>query len=228
MTTDLFEPVTLGGDLVLPNRIVMAPLTRSRVQRRRRARAAIRTRTTTRSAPRAGLIVSEATQHQRSRRKGYAMTPGHLDGGAGGGRGPMVTAGRRMPPGGADRAASSGMCGRISQSGPCMPRRAACRWRPSDDASPNGQAFTKCRHAGRMVTPRGAGDGRKSPRIVADYRHAAGCAKRGRVRRGGGAFRQQLPAGAVRARRAPTTRTDRYGGSVENRAALSAGGGDRR
>ena len=74
MAKNLFEPVTVGA-LALTNRIVMAPLTRNRSPN---AVPSDRCRSTiTASAPRAGLIVTEATAiaHQG---QGYADVPGPL------------------------------------------------------------------------------------------------------------------------------------------------------
>src|SRR4051794_30966557 len=75
MSTDLFQPARLGP-LTLPNRIVMAPLTRSRTGSRGipgpmnaeyyRQRAS------------AGLIIAEATQIS-PQGQGYAYTPGIHD-----------------------------------------------------------------------------------------------------------------------------------------------------
>lgn len=81
MNPDLFTPIALG-DLELPNRMVMAPMTRSRAG----AGDVITELTATYYAQRAtaGLIVSEATQVS-AQGKGYAGTPGifteaHVDG----------------------------------------------------------------------------------------------------------------------------------------------------
>ena len=66
----LFDPVTLG-DLTLPNRIVMAPLTRSRA--RRACRNALMARYYAERAT-AGLIITEATS-VTPQGVGYADTP---------------------------------------------------------------------------------------------------------------------------------------------------------
>ena len=70
--SDLFEPVTLGP-LTLTNRIVMAPLTRSRAGTGDAPRALNAEYYAQRAT--AGLIVSEATQISQQG-KGYAYTPG--------------------------------------------------------------------------------------------------------------------------------------------------------
>ena len=78
-TTDLFAPVQMGP-LTLANRIVMAPLTRSRAQ----AGGVQGELNATYYAQRAsaGLIISEATNISPQGR-GYALTPGIFSAGAG-------------------------------------------------------------------------------------------------------------------------------------------------
>ncbi|MGU9979788.1 alkene reductase [Phreatobacter sp. HK31-P] len=76
MSTDpgpLFQPFTLG-DLVLPNRIVMAPLTRNRAAAGTDAAHAL-TATYYRQRAAAGLIISEGTQIS-PQGQGYLQTPG--------------------------------------------------------------------------------------------------------------------------------------------------------
>jgi N-ethylmaleimide reductase len=69
----LFQPFTLG-DLVLPNRIVMAPLTRNRAAPGTDAANAM-TATYYRQRATAGLIISEGTQVS-PQGQGYLQTPG--------------------------------------------------------------------------------------------------------------------------------------------------------
>lgn len=69
----LFEPYTLG-DLELPNRIVMAPLTRARASQPGDIPGAMNARYYAQRAS-AGLIISEATQVSQQG-QGYAYTPG--------------------------------------------------------------------------------------------------------------------------------------------------------
>ncbi len=71
-SSDLFQPVRLGP-LTLPNRIVMAPLTRSRAGSGDVPRELNATYYAQRAS--AGLIISEATQITQQG-KGYAFTPG--------------------------------------------------------------------------------------------------------------------------------------------------------
>ena len=61
--TTIFDPIKLG-DLELPNRIIMAPLTRCRAEEDRVPGALIAEYYVQRAS--AGLILSEATSHGRS------------------------------------------------------------------------------------------------------------------------------------------------------------------
>lgn len=72
MTSPLFEPVTLGA-LELKNRVAMAPMTRSRAVAGEVINATAATYYAQRAG--AGLIISEATQISRSG-QGYPNTPG--------------------------------------------------------------------------------------------------------------------------------------------------------
>lgn len=71
--TDLFSPLALGS-LDLPNRIVMAPMTRSRSAQPGDVPTGLNARYYAQRAS-AGLIVTEATQIS-PRGKGYSLTPG--------------------------------------------------------------------------------------------------------------------------------------------------------
>jgi N-ethylmaleimide reductase len=74
---DLFEPLSLGGAVSLKNRIVMAPMTRTRTSAGDVPNALMATYYAQRAS--AGLIVTEATDVAPSS-KGYAWTPGiHSD-----------------------------------------------------------------------------------------------------------------------------------------------------
>ncbi|MFJ3526310.1 alkene reductase [Pseudomonas sp. NPDC090203] len=70
---DLFDPRHLGSSLTLGNRIVMAPMTRTRTSEGDVPNALMATYYGQRAG--AGLIIAEATDIDRSA-KGYAMTPG--------------------------------------------------------------------------------------------------------------------------------------------------------
>jgi N-ethylmaleimide reductase len=74
-STDLFDPVQLG-DYRLANRIVMAPLTRSRASAARTATPLMALYYGQRAS--AGLIVAEGTNISAQAR-GYAFTPGIYD-----------------------------------------------------------------------------------------------------------------------------------------------------
>ena len=71
-TTTLFDPITIG-DLELPNRIIMAPLTRSRADEGRVPNALMAEYYVQRAS--AGLILSEATS-VTAMGVGYTDTPG--------------------------------------------------------------------------------------------------------------------------------------------------------
>jgi N-ethylmaleimide reductase len=205
--TDLFQPVTLGS-LVLTNRIVMASLTRSRAGKgdapghmnaeyyRQRASA--------------GLIVSEATNISQQG-KGYAFTPGiYTDDQVAGWR--IVTD---------EVHAASGLIfcqlwhvGRISH--PSLQPGGGLPVAPSA-VKAEGQAFTETGFQ-PFVTPR-ALETSELPGLVADYVHAAECAKRAgfdgvEIHAANGYLLEQF------LRSKTNHRTDAYGGSVENRARL--------
>ena len=206
--TDLFQPVKLG-DLVLPNRIVMAPLTRSRAGKgdvqgplnaeyyRQRADA--------------GLIISEATNISQQG-KGYAFTPGiYTD---------EQVAGWRIVTDAVHAAGGRIFCqlwhvGRISH--PSLQANGALPVAPSA-IKPEGQAFIETGLVPH-VTPR-ALETREIPGLIADYVHAAECAKRAgfdgvEVHAANGYLLEQF------LRSKTNHRTDLYGGSVTNRARLT-------
>ena len=205
--TDLFQPVTLGP-LVLSNRIVMAPLTRSRAGKgdvpgpmnaeyyRQRASA--------------GLIVSEATNISQQG-KGYAFTPGiYTD---------EQVAGWRLVTDAVHAAGGLIVCqlwhvGRISHES--LQANGALPVAPSA-VRPEGQAFTEHGFAPHP-TPR-ALETSEIPGLIGDYVHAAECAKRAgfdgvEIHAANGYLLEQF------LRSKTNLRTDQYGGSVENRARL--------
>ena len=199
----LFQPMTLG-DLALPNRIVMAPLTRSRSSEAgvppdyaglyyaQRADA--------------GLLVSEATNISAQAR-GYAKTPGiwtpdqvaawqHVTGAVHKAHGRIVL-----------QLWHTGRISHPSLHGGALPVAPSA-------IKPQGQAFT---NAGMQdhVTPR-ALETDEIPAIVDDYRHAAQCAKDAgfdgvEVHSANNYLLEQF------IRDSTNTRTDEYGGSIENR-----------
>lgn len=199
----LFQPITIG-DLALKNRIVMAPLTRSRSSDAGVPPDFAADYYAQRAS--AGLIISEATNISAQAR-GYALTPGIWTEA-------QVAAWRRVTT--AVHANDGKMflqlwhTGRISHPDlhggelPVAPSAIA----------PKGQAFT---NAGLKdhVTPR-ALETDEIPAIVADYAHAAQCAKDAgfdgvEVHSANNYLLEQF------IRDSSNQRTDRYGGSVENR-----------
>ncbi len=208
MATDLFEPVTLGGDFVLANRIVMAPLTRSRagagdVPGPMNAQYYAQRST-------AGLIVSEATNISQQG-KGYAFTPGiYTD---------AQVAGWRIVTDAVHAAGGRIFCqlwhvGRIShpslQPGGGLPVSAS-------NVRADMQAFTETGMQ-PTVAPR-ALELSEIPGLIEQYRHAADCAKRAgfdgvEIHGANGYLLEQF------LRQVTNQRTDQYGGSVENRARL--------
>ncbi len=208
MTTDLFQPVTLGGGLLLPNRIVMAPLTRSRAGAGDVPGPMNAEYYAQRSS--AGLIVSEATNISQQG-KGYAFTPGiYTD---------EQVAGWRIVTDAVHAAGGRIFCqlwhvGRIShpslQPGGGLPVSASA-------VQAQGQAFTETGMQD-LVAPR-ALDLSELPGLIQQYRHAADCAKRAgfdgvEIHAANGYLLEQF------LRRLTNHRTDRYGGLIENRVRL--------
>ncbi len=203
--TDLFQPVQLGR-LTLPNRVVMAPLTRSRAGAGDVPGPLAATYYVQRAS--AGLIVSEASQITRQG-KGYAWTPGIET--------PAQVAGWRQVTD-ATHAAGGHIflqmwhVGRISH--PSLQLDGALPVAPSA-VRPAGQAFTEQGFV-PFVTPR-ALETDEIPGIVADYRRAAQNALAAgfdgvEIHAANGYLIDQF------LRDKTNLRTDRYGGSIENRA----------
>jgi len=204
---DLFSPYQLGP-LQLPNRLVMAPMTRNRAGAGNVPGAMNVTYYAQRAS--AGLIVSEGTQVS-PRGQGYAGTPGiHSAEQVAGWK--LVTdavhaAGGRI-------FAQLWHVGRISH--PSLQPGGALPVAPSAIA-PAGQAMTR-EGMKPFVTPR-ALDTAEIAGIVEDYRRGARNAKAagfdGVELHGANGYLvdQFLRDGANR-------RTDRYGGSAENRVRL--------
>ena len=187
--TDLFQPARLGP-LALPNRIVMAPLTRSRTGSRGIPGPLNAEYYAQRAS--AGLIITEATQISRQG-QGYALHPRH----------PRRRAGRRLEAG--DRR-------RPPRRRPDRPAALACRphlpsqpaagRRPAGGAlghQPRRQDLHRSRLPGFRHAPR-AGDRRDRRHRRSDYRHAAEQRQGGRLRRRRDPCRQRLPDRPVPAR----------------------------
>jgi N-ethylmaleimide reductase len=165
-SADLFDPVRLGP-LTLKNRIVMAPLTRSRAG----ACGAPGPMNATYYGQRAsaGLIVTEATNIS-AEAKGYAFTPGiHTD---------EQVAGWRLVTDAVHARGGAIYCqlwhtGRISH--PSLQPNGAVPVAPSA-VKPAGNAFTETGFQPH-VTPR-ALETDEIAGVVAQFVHAAECAKR--------------------------------------------------
>lgn len=209
MAIDLFQPVTMGG-ITLPNRIVMAPLTRSRAGRGD-VPGPLNAEYYAQRAT-AGLIVSEATQITQQG-KGYAFTPGIQT--------PEQVAGWRLV---TDRVHAAGgrmfiqlwHVGRISH--PSLQPGGGLPVAPSA-IRPEGQAFTE--HGFQpFVQPR-ALETAEIPGIVEDYRRTTQNALDAgfdgvEIHAANGYLIDQF------LRDGTNKRTDQYGGSVENRTRFLA------
>ncbi len=206
-SSDLFKPVQLGA-VQLQNRIVMAPLTRSRAQ----AGDVPSELTAEYYAQRAGagLIIAEATQIS-PQGKGYAFTPGIYDQA-------QVAAWKKVT----DAVHAKGghiflqlwHVGRISH--PDLQPEHALPVAPSA-VKPEGNAFTETGFQ-PFVTPR-ALELAELPGIVAQYKTAAQLAIQAgfdgvEIHAANGYLLDQF------LRDKTNLRTDAYGGSIENRTRL--------
>lgn len=201
----LFEPVTVG-DLRLPNRVVMAPLTRSRSDDEHGVPPAFAADYYAQRAD-AGLIISEATNIS-PQAKGYAFTPGIWSQ-------PQVAAWQAVTTAVHRRGGRIFLqlwhTGRISH--PAVQADGKLPVAPSA-IRPQGQAFT-ADGLRDHVTPR-ALEADEIPGIVEDYRHAAEQAKAAgfdgvEVHSANNYLLEQF------IRDSTNQRSDAYGGSIENR-----------
>ncbi len=206
-TTDLFQPYQLGS-LTLANRIVMAPLTRSRAGAGDVPTPLMATYYEQRAS--AGLIISEASQIS-PQGKGYIQTPGIYSD-------EQIAGWKRIT----DAVHEQGgkiviqlwHVGRISH--PDLQQDGALPVAPSAVRA-KGQVFTGSGLV-EMVTPRALDIG-ELPGIVADYRRAAQNARAAgfdgvEIHGANGYLLDQF------LRDQSNRRTDSYGGSIENRARL--------
>lgn len=213
MTDTLFTPYTLGP-LTLPNRIVMAPLTRSRSQQPGNIPRALNVLYYTQRAS-AGLIISEATQVSQQG-QGYAWTPGiHT---------PQQVAGWKLVTDAVHEAGGLMFMqlwhvGRISH--PALQPDGQLPVAPSAIA-PSGMAFTANEQGVPellpFVTPRALAL-EEMPYIVKQYVHGAKNAQAAgfdgvEVHAANGYLLDQFLNSTT------NQRSDAYGGSVENRACL--------
>ncbi|OUI88250.1 1,2-oxophytodienoate reductase [Acetobacter sp. DmW_043] len=203
--TDIWQPVTLGK-MTLPNRFVMAPMTRSRAQYDGTPGPLAAEYYAQRAS--VGLIVAEGTQPSADG-QGYMMTPGiytqaHIDGWQ------KVTS--------AVHAANGHIyiqlmhAGRMSHPDNTPHHRQAVA--PSAIAPGTGMFTAK---GMQDIPPPRALSTAEVRQTVQDFRHAAKCAAEagadGVEIHGANAYliQQFFAPGA-------NTRTDEYGGSIENRA----------
>ncbi|MGD8577655.1 MAG: alkene reductase [Thiohalophilus sp.] len=204
MNVSLFSPITLG-DLELPNRMVMAPMTRNRANQDNAPHDLNAEYYAQRAT--AGLIITEASQVSADG-VGYPATPGIYS--------PEQVEGWRKV---TEAVHAKGghiflqlwYCGRISH--PDLLPNNATPVAPSA-IQPEGEAFT-FEGLKPFITPR-ALETDEIPGIVSQYRHAAEAAKQAgfdgiEVHAANGYLIDQF------LRDGSNHRTDEYGGSVENR-----------
>ncbi|MGE5385861.1 MAG: alkene reductase [Betaproteobacteria bacterium] len=202
--SDLFEPAAIGS-LKLANRIVMAPLTRSRAGAGDVPTPLMATYYAQRAS--AGLIVSEASQIS-PQGKGYIQTPGIYSAEQVAGWKQVTDAVHAK---GGKIVIQLWHVGRISH--PDLQEGGKLPVAPSA-VTPKGWVFTG-KGKEDMVTPR-ALELAEIPGIVADYKHAAENAKAAgfdgvEIHGANGYLIDQF------LRDKTNLRTDAYGGSIENR-----------
>lgn len=204
----LFQPLQLGS-LTLPNRIVMAPLTRNRADRATDAPHELNARYYAQRAS-AGLLISEASQISREG-QGYVWTPGIYT--------PEQIAGWRKV---TDAVHAAGgriviqlwHVGRISHT--ALQESGAAPVAPSAVRA-NAQTFIESGFV-EVSEPRELRLD-EIPRVVADYEQAARNAKAAgfdgvEIHAANGYLLAQFLSDSA------NRRTDAYGGSIENRARL--------
>jgi N-ethylmaleimide reductase len=207
MTSPLFDPITLGA-LKLKNSVAMAPMTRSRAVAGEVINATAATYYAQRSG--AGLIISEATQISRSG-QGYPNTPGVFTEDQVAGWKVVTDA---VHEAGGLIVAQLWHVGRVSISD--YQPDGLPGWAPSAIAPDGGKAMRPDFSLTDFETPR-ALTVEQIKDVVADYAHAAEMAKKAgfdgvEIHAANGYLIDQfLKDGA-------NTRTDAYGGSLENRA----------
>lgn len=214
MTKKLLSPLKVGST-TLPNRVVMAPLTRSRAGQPGDVPTALNVEYYAQRAT-AGLIVTEASQVSRQG-QGYAWTPGIYTDAQEAGWKKVVDAVHAK---GGHMALQLWHVGRISHS--LLQENGAAPVAPSALVAENSQCFVvKPDGTAANVpteTPRALAL-EELPGIVAQYRQAAV-----RAKRAGFDFVEVHAANGYLLHQFLSTnsnqRTDAYGGSLENRARL--------
>jgi len=206
--SDLFDPVQLGP-YRLANRIVMAPLTRSRTDDAGVPGELQATYYAQRAS--AGLIIAEAT-NITAQGKGYIRTPGIWS--------PEQVEGWKLTTKAVhDKGGRIYLqlwhVGRVSH--PDLQPGGALPVAPSAVRAENQQAYTYDGFK-PLETPR-ALETDEIPGIVADYAHAAKCAMEAgfdgvEIHAANGYLLQQFLSDKT------NKRTDRYGGSIENRTRI--------
>jgi len=206
--SDLFDPVQLGP-YRLANRIVMAPLTRSRTDDAGVPGELQATYYAQRAS--AGLIIAEAT-NITAQGKGYIRTPGIWS--------PEQVEGWKLTTKAVhDKGGRIYLqlwhVGRVSH--PDLQPGGALPVAPSAVRAENQQAYTYDGFK-PLETPR-ALETDEIPGIVADYAHAARCAMEAgfdgvEIHAANGYLLQQFLSDKT------NKRTDRYGGSIENRTRI--------
>ncbi len=208
--TTLFEPLTIGS-LTLPNRIIMAPLTRMRSKQPGNIPHELNAEYYAQRAS-AGLIISEATQVSQQG-QGYPATPGIHS--------PEQVQGWKLVTDAVHQAGGRMFLqlwhvGRISHTS--HQPDGALPVAPSALAAENSGTFTADWQETPILLPR-ALEIDEIPGIVADYKAGAGNAKAAgfdgvEVHSANGYLLDQFLQDSS------NVRTDHYGGSIENRARL--------
>lgn len=205
MTAKLFEPVQLG-DILLANRVVMAPMTRSRAGAGD-APTALNVEYYRQRAS-AGLIVSEGVQPSANG-KGYCRTPGlHTEAQVAGWKAvtdAVHAEGGRM-------VAQIMHCGRV---GSHLNKDAGAETVAPSAVRAKGQIYTDAAGMVDLDEPR-ALRLEEIPGVIGEYRHATECA----LKAGFDGVELHCTSGYLPAQFLSTgtnRRTDAYGGSVQNR-----------
>ncbi|MDH5776242.1 MAG: alkene reductase, partial [Nitrospirota bacterium] len=208
--TKLFEPLQMGS-LTLPNRIIMAPLTRMRSKQPGNIPHELNAKYYAQRAS-AGLIISEATQVSQQG-QGYPATPGIHS--------PEQVQGWKLVTDAVHQAGGRIFLqlwhvGRISH--PSHQPNGALPVAPSALAPENSGTFTADWQETPIVVPRALAID-EIPGIVADYKAGAENAKAAdfdgvEVHGANGYLLDQFLQNGSNAR------TDHYGGAIENRARL--------
>lgn len=209
----LFEPLKMG-DLTLPNRIIMAPLTRARSTYPGHEQTPLHALYYAQHAG-AGLIISEATQISQEG-QGYAWTPGIFT--------DEQVESWKLVTDAVHNAGGRIFCqlwhvGAISHS---VFQPDGGQPVSSSAHTPEGDAFVGSYHPDGPMVPFEEARALKLeeiPRVIEDYRHAARCAKRA------GFDGVELHAANAYLidqfiRSSVNKRDDQYGGSLENRLRL--------